>query len=143
MPRAKTIKEDSIRPNAIEIRQVDRLLDRMEESLQTTQSQNEHKDKQIDILRTRIGLICRQPPWDGFQHQSSFCRLLHFSRRRFGSIGKVYLPSCALANFPKEEPTLAYTHLQPAQLITVGKRGKLYVFFGYIPFREPTVMRDD
>ena len=133
MPRVKKIKEDSVRHNAIKIRQVDRLLDRMEEGLQTTQSQNEHKDKQINILRTRTGLICRQPPWDGFQHQWSFRRLLHFSRRRFGSIGKVYLPSCALANFPKEEPTLAYTHLQPAQLITVGKRGKLYVFSAIFP----------
>lgn len=38
------------------------------------------------------------------------------------------LATCALANFPEEEPTLAYTHLQPAQLITVGKRGKLYEF---------------
>ena len=44
---------------------MDRALDRVEEGLQTKQPQNEHKNKQMDILRTRIGRICRQPPWDG------------------------------------------------------------------------------
>ena len=75
MPRAKTSKEDSVQPNATKIRQMDCVLDRVEESLHATQPQNEHKDKQMAIIGTRTGLICRQSPWScvNTNRQSANC----------------------------------------------------------------------
>lgn len=61
-----------MRPNAMKIRQMICVLGGVEEGLRTTQPLNEHKDKQMDILGTRIGLICRQSPWDGVNTNRHF-----------------------------------------------------------------------
>ena len=46
----KIIEENLLRPDATRIRQMDHLMDRVEEGPRTTRTQNEHKDKQMDIL---------------------------------------------------------------------------------------------